>query len=393
MLGESWIYKLPLRWRSLFRRKRADDELDEELRFHVERKTEEYIGHGMVPEAARTAALRDLHGMESRKEECREMRKVSWLEDLWQDVGFGARMLGKSPGFSAVAILSIALGIGANTTIFTVVNAILLHALPVRDLSQLVQIDTVDSKTNLGLGRAVKIGMSYPNFQDYQRQNDVFSGLSFVTFATLTWNGGEEPRQLPALLVTANYFDVLGLQPAEGRFFLPDEDTKPGGNNVVVLSYSLWANRFGSNPAEVGSTMRLNATPYTVIGVGPRDFKGTGTFDNPETVWIPASMYPAALSGFSKDNFNDRRFLLGGVTGRLKPGVGMGQAEASLRTISSRLEQEYPKDNAGRSVALTPLQEAAVGVNDHDQFKLIGEVMMAVVGVVLLIACVNLANL
>lgn len=393
MPPRNWIYTVPLRLKSLFQRRRVDAELDEELRDHVERKAEEYRARGLNAEQARTAALRDLHGMESRKEECREMRKVSWLGDLWQDVLFAARMLSKSPGFSAVAILSIALGIGANTTIFTVVNAMLLHALPVSDLSRLVQIDTVDSKTNLGLGRVVKLGMSYPNFQDYQRQNDVFSGVSFITFNTLTWSGGSEPRQLQAFLVTANYFDVLGLQPAEGRFFLPDEDTKPGGNNVVVLSYSLWANRFGSNPAAVGSTMRLNATPYTIIGIGPRDFKGTGTIGNPEILWIPTSMYPAALSGFSKDNFNDRRFLLGGVVARLKPEVSIGQAEASLRTISSRLEQAYPKDNAGRSISLTPLQEAAVGVNNHDQFILIGEVMMAVVGVVLLIACVNLANL
>ena len=143
----------------------------------------------------------------------------------------------------------------------------------------------------------------------------------------------------------------------------------------------------------VGSTISLNATPYTIVGVGPRGFKGTGTFGNLEVVWVPTSMYPLALEGFAKDNFNDRRFLLTGVFGRLKDGMGVRQAEASLRTIASRLEQEYPKDNGGRSIALTSLAEAAVGVNQHDQLTLISGVMMAVVGVVLLIACVNLANL
>jgi putative ABC transport system permease protein len=194
-------------------------------------------------------------------------------------------------------------------------------------------------------------------------------------------------------MVSANYFDVLGLQPARGRFFLPDEDTKPSGNNVAVISYALWVNKMGSNPNVVGTNMKLNAMPYTVIGVAPRGFKGTFTFAGAEQVWIPTSMYPQVLSGLTKDFFNDRRFLNTSVVGRLKPGITLGQAEASLRTMASRLEKEYPKDNAGRSVALTPLADAAVGVNVHDQFALAGALMMTVVGLVLLIACVNLANL
>jgi predicted permease len=388
-----WIQSAPLWVKALFGRRRVEVELDEELRYHMEMKAAEYRRRGLTAEEARTAALRDLHGLESRKEECREMRKVNWLEDMWQDVIFGARTLRKSPGFSAVAVLSIALGIGANTTIFTVVNAILFHALPVRDVARLVEVDTIDSKTKLGLGQTTKLGMSYPNFQDYQRQNEVFSGMSCVIVAQFTWTGGAEPQQLQGFLVTANYFDVLGVQPAAGRFFFPDEDTKPGGNNVAVMSYGLWTNKFGGNPAVVGSTISLNSTPYTIVGVGPRGFKGTGTFGNPEVVWVPTSMYPLALQGFAKDNFNDRRFLLTEVFARLKDGVKERQAEASLQTIASRLEQEYAKDNAGRSIALTGLAEAAVGVNQHDQLTLISGVMMSVVGVVLLIACVNLANL
>src|SRR6185312_10571644 len=169
--------------------------------------------------------------------------------------------------FTAIAILSLALGIGANTTIFTVVNAILLHPLPVKDISRLVEVDTVDTKTVVTAARAEKLGMSYPNYQDYARQNQVFSGVVAVAGPLpLTWSGRAEPKQIQGQLVTANYFEVLGLRPAAGRFFLPDEDTKPGGNNVAVLSYSLWVNKFGSDPNIIGQVLSLNATQYTVIG-------------------------------------------------------------------------------------------------------------------------------
>jgi predicted permease len=302
-------------------------------------------------------------------------------------------MILKNPTFSAIAVLSLALGIGANTTIFTVVNALLLNPLPVKDISRLVQMDTVDTKTMVTQANATKLGMSYPNFQDYERQNQVFTGLTCVSGGPLTWSGGAEPQRIFGLLVSANYFDVLGVHPALGRFFLPDEDKKPGGNNVAVLSHSLWSNKFGSDPNLIGKTITLNATPYTVIGVGPRGFKGNFTLVPAELVWIPTSMYTQALAGFFRDNFNDRRFLSNLVVGRLKTGVSLSQAEASLKTMALHLESEYPKDNGGRSVALTPLADAAVGTNNSDQIKLASGLMMGIVGLVLLIACVNLANL
>lgn len=315
------------------------------------------------------------------------------METLWQDIRHGARVLLKSPGFSAVAVLSLALGIGANTTIFTVVNAILLNPLPVKEISRLVEVDTIDTKTKVGVANTTKIQMSFPNFQDYQRQNEVLSGISCIVPVLLAWSGGSEPRQVNGQLVSANYFDVLGLQPQLGRFFLPDEDTKPSGNNVAVVSYSFWANKLGSGPNIAGKSLMLNAMPYTVIGVAPRGFKGTFTFAGAEEIWIPHSMYPQILTGLNKEFFNDRRYLGTFTIARLKPGITMGQAEASLKTIASRLESEYPKDNGGRSVALTSLADAAVGANQHDQVALAGVLMMTVVGVVLLIACVNLANL
>ena len=315
------------------------------------------------------------------------------MEYFWQDVRHGARVLRKSPGFSAVAILSLALGIGANTTIFTVVNAILLHPLPVKDISQVVELDTIDTKTHVGFANATKLGLSFRNFQDYQKQNEVLSGTACILPLPLTWSGGAEARQVNGQMVSANYFDVLGLQPAAGRFFLPDEDTKLSSNNVAVISYSFWANKLGADPNEVGKTLTLNAMPYTVIGVGPKGFKGTFTFGSAEQIWIPTSMYPQVLTGFAKEFFNDRRFLNALAFGRLKPGIGISQAEASLKTIASELEKDFPKDNGGRSIALTPLAEAAVGVNQHDQIALAGTMMMTVVGLVLLIACANLANL
>jgi predicted permease len=315
------------------------------------------------------------------------------MEFFWQDVRHGARVLRKSPGFSAVAILSLALGIGANTTIFTVVNAILLHPLPVKDISQVVELDTIDTKTHVGFANATKLGLSFRNFQDYQKQNEVLSGVTGILFAALTWSGGAEPRQVNGQMVSANYFDVLGLQPAAGRFFLPDEDTKLSGNNVAVISYSFWANKLASDPNEIGKTLTLNAMPYTVIGVAPKGFKGTFTFGSAEQIWIPTSMYPQILTGFDKEFFNDRRYLNAGAVGRLKQGIGINQAEASLKTIASQLEKDFPKDNGGRSIALTPLTEAAVGANQHDQIALAGAMLMTVVGLVLLIACANLANL
>jgi predicted permease len=316
------------------------------------------------------------------------------VHTFWQDVRFALRILIKNPGFSVIAILSLALGIGANTTIFTVVNAILLNPLPVKQISRVVQVDTVDTKTRVTAANVTKLGMSYPNFQDYARAGKLFGGLSCVVGPLpLTWSGGAEPKQIFGQMVSANYFEVLGLRPVAGRFFLPDEDTKPGGNNVVVLSHSLWVNKFGSDPSVVNKVLTLNATSYSVIGVAPRGFKGAFTFGNAEQVWLPVSMYPQVLAGFFKDNFNDRRFLTTAVIGRIKDGVSLKEAEASLKTIASNLEREFPKDNASRSVALTPLAEAAVGVNNRDQFVLAGGLMMAIVGVVLLIACANLANL
>jgi predicted permease len=385
----AWMVRLA----GLFSKERQELEFAAEMESHLQMHMEDNLRAGMSPEQARREALIRLGGVERTKEEYRERRGLPVLETLMQDLRYGARMLRRSPGFSAVAVLSLALGIGANTTIFTVVNAILLNPLPVRDASRLVELDTVDAKTMVTQANTTKLGMSFPNFQDYQRQNEVLTGLAVWTPVPLTWSGGSEPKQVLGELVSASYFDVLGVNPATGRFFFPDEDSKPNGNEVAVLSYGLWANKFGADPSIVGKALTLNARPYTVIGVAPRGFKGIGTFLSAEQIWIPVSMRDQVLAGNFREFFNDRRALMVTTFGRLKPQVSVSQAEASLKTIASRLESEYAKDNGGRSVALTLLAEAAVGVNNHQQIALAGGMMMGIVGLVLLIACVNLANL
>jgi len=378
---------------AIFRTKQIDNELDEEIRSHLDMQIEENLENGMDPTEARHAANRAFGNTSLAKDDSRSAWIYRWLDDLGKDIRFGARMLVKNRGFSAVAVLSLALGFGLNTTIFTVINTILLHPLPVHDVASLVELDTIDAKTKFTQANAVKVGMSFPNYQDYRRQNEVFTDLAAWQQIPITWSGGAEPLRLQSQLVTANYFDVLGIHPAAGRFFFPDEDTKPGSNTVAVISYSLWADKFGSKPDVVGSTINLNATAYTIIGVAPSGFKGIISLGSTEQVWIPTSMYAQVLAGFFADNFNDRRFLAMNTFGRLKPRISMPQAEASLRTIASRLETEYPKDNGGRSVALTSLAEAAVGANNHEQFTLAAAMMLGAVGLVLLIACANLANL
>src|SRR6202048_762001 len=302
------------------------DSFAEELEGHLQMHTEDNVRKGMTATEARRDAVIKLGGIEQTKELYHDRQTLPILEVFVQDLRYGLRMLRKNPGFTAVAVLSLALGIGANTTIFTVVNAVLLRALPVRDLPRLVEMDTIDSKLLVTQARSEKLGMSFPNFQDYRRNNQVFTDLAAFMPLTLTWSGGAEPRQLQGELVSANYFDVLGIPPARGRFFMPDEDTKPNGNDVAVLSYTLWANKLGSEPNIIGKPLIFDARPYIVIGIAPRGFRGTVTFFSSE-VWIPTSMKDQILDGKEKDFFNDRRFLTVSTFARLKPGVEMSAAE------------------------------------------------------------------
>ena len=315
------------------------------------------------------------------------------MEQLIQDLKYGLRTLARSPGFTFVAVLSLALGIGANTAIFTLTDAVFLNPLPVQDSSRVIELFTVDHATVTTAAGFVRTPMSYKNYHDFRDQNDVFSGLAAFVPAGVTLTGNGEPKPQPATLVTANYFDVLGVKPALGRTFLPGEDQKPGGNPVAVLSYSLWTREFGADRGILGRTVSLNLLPYTVIGVAPPNFRGTFTVGNPNLLWIPISMHTQVFDAQTDRLFDLRRFRVASVFGRLKPGVSPQSALAPLKTIASRLEQEYPRDNNGRTVDVSSLQEAALGFLPRDQVVIAGVALSAVVGLVLLIACVNLANL
>ena len=315
------------------------------------------------------------------------------MTTLLQDLRYGIRMLAKNPGFTVVAVLTLALGIGANTAIFTIVNAVLLNPLPVADASRLVQLDTTDKKTTVALGNATRLGISFPNYEDYARQASVFSGLAAFQPTGLTLSGGEKPKLFQGYLVTANYFDVLGVNAMLGRTFRPDEDQHPGGDGVAVLSYGLWSRDFGGARDVLGRRLNLNGTSYTVIGVTPPQFKGTLLFASADQIWIPVSMHRQVLAGFIEANFQERRFLDFTAIGRLRAGVSERQAESAVETVASRLEQQYPKENQGRGGTLSPIADASLGINLHDQVARAGEVLMGIVGLVLLIACVNLANL
>jgi predicted permease len=306
------------------------------------------------------------------------------VEALWQDIRFGFRVLIKSPAFSAVAVLSLALGIGANTAVFSIINASLLKPLPVEEPKQLVSLFTTDAK-NPG-----NLPTSHLNYVDYRDQNQVFSGVLAFTGAGVTLTKGEATEPLFAQVVSGNYFDVLGVKAALGRTFLPDEDKTPDTHPVVVLSYDRWQRSFGGDPSLVGKTISLNRHDFTVVGIAPPDFTGTNLGQGPD-LYVPMMMHNVVQPGF--DFYDTRRGLFLNLIGRLKPGVSIEQAQSSLKTFASQLAQSYPRDNEGRSIKTISLLQARVDPDGSGQLMLASGVLMAVVALVLLIACANIANL
>src|SRR5579864_4835664 len=315
------------------------------------------------------------------------------MSSLLQDVRYGVRQLIKAPGFTIVAALSLALGIGANTTIFTLVNAVLLNPLPVEDPSQLVSVWTTDERNqNSGFGF---LQTSPMNFKDIRDKNEVFSGLAAHTGLPLSITSGTgDPQQVFGEIVTGNYLTVLGAKPLLGRGFLPDEDQVPGAKLVCILGYGEWQKRFGGDTGIVGRTISLNGQPFTVVGVMPKGFKGTNAIGAP-AVWVPYMTYPVTTNGFFLELIkpDGRRGLVFNVTGRLKPGISVRQAEANLKTIAHQLADAYPNDNQGRGVTLVPLAQATINPGFRSNIVIAGGLLMTIVGLVLLIACANVANL
>jgi predicted permease len=313
------------------------------------------------------------------------------MERLWQDVLFALRTFRRSPAFVSAAVGSLALGIGVNTAIFTLVNTLFLNPLPVERASELVAVYTTDVKNRSPFSNL--LGTSYPNYLDYRDRNDVFSGLAAYTFPqqiSLGVDGAAEPSFFE--MATGNYFDVLGVKPAAGRVFGPEHDGARGATPVIVLSHKLWQRRFAGAMDVVGRKVTVNGTPVTVLGVAPASFHGVNSLIGPDA-WVPTSMSDQVLAAPYRSWMDERRALVFTLAGRLKPGRTIAQAGANLAVIAKSLEEAYPQPNEGRSTAVRPLTEATLFPGLRDGLMAGGAVLMVIAGLVLLIACSNVANL
>jgi macrolide transport system ATP-binding/permease protein len=306
------------------------------------------------------------------------------MENLLKDIRYGFRVLLKSPAFTIVAVLSLALGIGANTAIFSIVSSFVFAPLPVEQADRLVSIFTSDAK-NPG-----NLPTSHLNYIDYRDKNDALTDVAAFTFSPISFSNNNQSKQIFAFVTSGNYFDVLGARAISGRTFSPDEDRTPNTHPVVVLSYAFWQRELGGDPDIIGKPLTLNRHPFNVIGVMPRDFTGTVVGFVPD-LWVPMAMHEQVQPDF--DWYNERRGLFLFMIGRLKPETSLEQAQSSMTMLGTQLEQGYPKENTGRNVKLIPLLEARTNPNGQGQLMLITIVLMATAGIVLLIACANVANL
>lgn len=372
------INRLTQLWRKLLyyvNRERFDRELDEEMRFHLEMKAEEYLAGGMTEEEARRAAHRQF-GNETRLQEMsREMWGFGFVETLFQDLRYGVRVLVKHKGFTVVAILTLALGIGANTAIFSVVNAVLLKPLPFPNSERLVTIKRVDPRGGNVLGFN-----SYPNFTDYRDRARSLQHIAAYS-DTYAWLGaGEAPERIEEVYVSADLFDALGVRAALGRVFTTEED-KPGAPIVAVISDGLWRRRFGSDPGVVGREIVLDGDKTTVLGVMPPNFDFPIS-EQANDVWVPLG------SSAYGETLKNRRANNHALIASLKPNVSIEQAQTELDAINNQLAAQYPEANGGSGVRVTDMQRDLVG--DVRPALL---VLLVSVGFVLMIACVNVANL
>ena len=355
-------------------RKRADRELEEEIRTHLELETLEKIEEGFSPEEARAAARRRLGNQTLLSESSREVWGFRSIERLIQDLRFGARMFLKSPGMTAVLILTIALGIGFNSALFSLVNTLLLNPLPFPDADRLVVVWAGSAKTS-----GARLGGSPEEYAEWRKQTQSFAGIAAQAGMLFNLSGTDEPERILGGRVSTNFFSVFGISPALGRDFLPEEDELKGGR-VVVLSQSVWRRRFNADPSLIGRTIMLNDLSYTVVGILPSGFRYPQIHegDSEKELWTPVQV----------ESLPDRGAPFLSVIARLKSGMAMETAQAELNTIERRLENVYPQTHSGRIAHLVPLQEQVVG-----KARLSLLVLFGAVGIVLLIACANVSNL
>ena len=362
--------------RTLLRRKHTDSELSEELNGFLEMAADEKLHQGMSrPDALRAVRLR--HGsLEIAKEEVRSAAWESFLETCWQDLRFAARMLRKSPGFTGIAVLTLALGIGANTAIFSVVSAVLLRPLPYANPGQLVFV----SEANAG-AEISGLGLSYLTFTELRNDNHVFHAIAGFGGHSLVLTGHGDPSEVSTVVVTSDFFSVLAAEPLMGRLFVP-EDSQRGAAPVVVLSENLWRSRFGADPEVLGRSVTLDMRPYTVIGVMPASFH-TPFLNQANQVWIPLAQDPLFSVWMTKP---PQEHWMAAIA-RLRNEISTGQATAELNTFSASLAKDFPTEK-GWAVEIQSLQQILTG-----NVRLPLLVLLAAVGLVLLIACANVANL
>ena len=356
-------------WRNILHKDRVEQELTEEVLAYLELLTDKKVLEGLEPEQARRAALIELGGVEQVKEQVREVSVGQKLERILQDLRYGVRMLFKQPGFTLIALLTLSLGIGANTAIFSIVNAVLLRPFPYEAPERLVIL-----LEHYGVGG---FSPSYPNFADWRVQSTLFDSIVAVrSNESFNFTGSGEPERLQGRLVSAEFFSTLGIKPLIGRDFLAEED-RPDAAPAAILSYGFWRRRFGDDQTIIGKQLTLNNQSFTVVGIMPANFQFGGQAD----VTVPIGLQATRFSVRGKDPGTD-------VLARLKPNVSEQQAQTELNMIAARLEQQYPESNKGRRVRIRALQESIVGDVRQPLLILLGSV-----GLVLLIACANVANL
>lgn len=363
-----------LRLRGVFGSRRADGDFSAELEGHVAMHIEDGVRSGLSEEEARRRALIKLGGLEQVKIAHRERRGLPFLETFAQDVIYGLRVLRKNPGFAVVIILTLALGIGANTALFSIVNGVLLNPLPYPHPEELVTVHA--SKPNFDTG-----SISYPNFRDWQRDNRSLEALAISRGYGFILTGTGDSENIPAQFVSSDFFPIFGVKPALGRLFAPGED-EIGRSPVVVISAGFWARKFGTKPDVLGRQLTLDGRNFTIVGILPADFDlSIGSFS-------PSEIY-APIGQWTNTALKDRAAGLGihGIA-RLKPGVTLEQAQADMNNVSDRLAAAFPEDDHGIRAKLVPFRQSMVGQVQPVLFAL-----LAAVGFVLLIACVNVANL
>ena len=380
-MGELGI-TLIRRLAALFRRERLEADLDAEVRAHLEMAAEMNRRSGMSAEEARREALRSFGGVEQTKELYREQRGLPMIETTLQDLRFGLRMLRRNPGFSILAILCLTLGIGANAAVFSWVEGILFRPYPA----------VAHQERLVALGGTVQGGeggpISWPDFLDLQRNCKLFETLFVSKITGTTLSIGDRAERTTGSIVSANYFDAIGVHPILGRGFEAGEDSGKSAHPVVVISYQLWQGRFKGDPEIIGKTQRLNGVVHSIVGVAPEGFYGTFVGWRMQ-FWVPASMEDIFEAGSYKLEDRGARWIES--YGRLKPGVSRQQAQAEISAIAKRLEADYPETNRGRGMQLWPLWQTPFN-NAHTLLPTL-EIMLAVVFFVLLIACANVGNL